>query len=278
MVFLDDKKYKKIKNKRKPNSNTKTGKINNKRTTTKMKAKRSTSRVNKTSSPKVYVSKKNIRSGRNSEHNKNVEKNLKLKSLAIKLFAIEVILLIALSVFPLPSSYSKALVSSFNAVAAPIYVQSYPSMVLSISSHNLEIATMEMIPVIGPIEFVVTSSVTSVTAESVAESQGYLGIEDILSLFLVPDTWLELPAYAIAAAESIMLLMSLFNKTFKDEIIRFFYVWVFILIELLAAASIESGVLKLEKTPAFLLLWIPTIIIVYIFIYVSKRMKLFEKK
>lgn len=266
MVVIDNSKAKKI--------NSKNKKVSGKRTTknhlTPVK-----SMANKTKKSSSFS--KNPKIQKIIQHNEFASKNIKLKNIAIKLFVFELIILFVLSAITIPASLGKNLQSSFNSVAGKIYNQSYPNMVFSIFSHNLEIATGEIVPVIGPAYFTLSAGVTSITAAYIGKTKDLSGPLVMLNLFILPDTWLELPSYAIAAAESIMLIIALLNHSFKKELKRALFVWVFIAIELFTAASIESGVLKLAKTPILALaLWIPTLIIVSIFIMIANKEGFFK--
>ena len=266
MVVIDNSKAKKI--------NSKNKKVSGKRTT-KIPVTPVKSRANKNKKSSSFS--KNPKTQKIIQHNEFASKNIKLKNIAIKLFVFEIIILFVLSAITIPASLGKTLKSSFNSVAGKIYNQSYPNMVFSIFSHNLEIATGEIVPVVGPAYFTLSAGVTSITAAYVGKAKDLSGPLIMLNLFILPDTWLELPSYAIAAAESIMLIIALLNHSFKKELKRALFVWIFIAIELFTAASIESGVLKLAKTPILALaLWIPTLIIVSIFIMIANKEGFFK--
>ncbi len=231
---------------------------------------------NKKATKKKYKPKVKM-DNRAISHDKEVSKNIKLKDIAIKVFVIEVILLFVFSAVPISKSYQNKLVSSFNSLAGPIYNQSYPMMVYSIASHNLEVATSEIIPVVGPAEFVLSSSITAITAETLGKSEGVSvpGPLIMFALFILPDTWIELVAYSVAVAESIMLLLAIFGKSLKHEIKRAVYVWIFIVIDLVVAASLESGALVIKNVVYLMLLWIPAFIIVGLFLVIAKKLKIF---
>jgi len=261
LVVIDNSKLHKRKNNKTPNKRSQSKKNQN-----------NTIRTSKWKyTPKVKINKKAL------NHDKEVSENIKLKDIAIKVFVIEVIILFVFSAVPISKSYQSKLVSSFNSLAGPIYNQSYPMMVYSIASHNLEVATSELIPVIGPAEFVLSSSITAITAETLGKSENASVPGPLLmfGLFLLPDTWIELIAYSAAVAESIMLLLAILKKTFKHEVKRAVYVWVFIVIDLFVAASLESGALVLKNVVYLMMLWIPAFIIVGLFLVIAKKLRIF---
>ncbi|HVB95130.1 MAG TPA: stage II sporulation protein M [Nitrososphaerales archaeon] len=117
------------------------------------------------------------------------------------IFAIELVAIVIVSnsaFFPGESSlYEK----QYNNIK-PVLNQSAAGQVVGIFANNFRVAIAELIPVIGPILFGLSIYETARIVEVIGIVNG-LGVGAALgTLFFLPSTWLELPAYSIAVAES----------------------------------------------------------------------------
>ena len=117
------------------------------------------------------------------------------------IFAIELAAIIVVSnsaFFPGETSlYEK----QYNNIK-PTLDQSAAGQVMGIFTNNFRVAIAELIPVIGPIVFGFSIYETARIVEVIGIVNG-LGVGAALgTLFFLPSTWLELPAYSIAVAES----------------------------------------------------------------------------
>ncbi|MCY0852117.1 MAG: zinc ribbon domain-containing protein [Thermoplasma acidophilum] len=191
----------------------------------------------------------------------------------VLVFIGELALMFALSALPMSGSTASQIVGqnepSLQAVRSlPLIVRSF-----SIFSHNYEIASIEIIPVIGQIFFIISTYSTAIVLNALAVSQGVTGPLALLSLLLLPYSWLELPSYAIASTEGGFLIASLFRRSFRKEIKTAIIVWLMVGLELLTAGIFESWTIALESSKNLGILfitWIPYVIIIAIFIVVVR--------
>ena len=212
-------------------------------------------------------------------YNSNLEHNIKLRNTAIILFIIELILIFALSSIHLPSSDVSTLLSSYNQRKTQVGSQSYFSMLGTIFAHNFGIATLEFVPLLGAVMFLFSIAGTSLTIGAIGVSYSLPGALVMVSLLAVPSTWLELPAYAIAFAESIMLFRAGLNRTFKTELRSALFVWMFVAIELAVAATFESAEIKLETVnPIYAFgMWIPFFVVIGIAYFAGRHFEFFRR-
>jgi uncharacterized membrane protein SpoIIM required for sporulation len=145
--------------------------------------------------------------------------------------------------------------SQYNSTSQ-VLNQSAAGQLVSIFSNNFRVASVELVPVIGPGVFGLSLYETARIVEVIAIVKGYsVGIA-LGTLFFLPSTWLELPAYAIAAAESLYLLYSIYVGfrrgwgRFMTEI-RFLLVNIFLIAGvLIVAATFETTEIQFEQGPA----------------------------
>jgi uncharacterized membrane protein SpoIIM required for sporulation len=176
---------------------------------------------------------------------------------ALIIFIIEVVVLFLVSAIPLPSGVSSVLNSAYQSIRTTVYAQDPFTAAITIFLHNFLNATLELIPGLGAIWFMISTAATSLTVSAIAPAAGYSGPILVFSLFLAPHSWIELPAYAIAATEGIYMLFALFGLSavnYRAELRRFVNVWIVIAGELLVAGSFESAEINLLPThPSFIL-------------------------
>jgi hypothetical protein len=117
------------------------------------------------------------------------------------LFVIEIGAIIVISNLPFfPGEFSFTQ-SQYNSIK-PLVNQSALGQLAGIFANNFMVVVRELIPVIGPVVFSLSIYETARIVEVIAISQG-VGVGAALgTLFLLPHTYLELPAYAIAVTES----------------------------------------------------------------------------
>jgi len=138
----------------------------------------------------------------------------------------------------------------------PVLNQSAVGQVASIFANNFRVAILELIPVGGPTIFAISIYETARIVEVIGIANGEGLALALGSLFLLPSTWLELPAYAIAVTESGYLLYAL-SKGFRNgwgpfvKEIRFLAVsLVLIAGVLLVAATFEVTEIQIETLTA----------------------------
>ncbi|MCL5786439.1 MAG: stage II sporulation protein M [Candidatus Thermoplasmatota archaeon] len=183
------------------------------------------------------------------------------------LFILEILILAVITSMAIAnqSIYNSLSHSQQNAASSSI-----AGDVVSIFTNNFKIATILTIPIIGPIFFIFSMIATALELSAEAAALNYPGWVVFVSLALLPHTWLELPAYAIAAANSIFLIYALAKRgpLLKARLIRFVKIYAFVGLELLVAAIFESVIIYMENNPALnnsfllyiIILWIPAAI------------------
>lgn len=156
---------------------------------------------------------------------------------------------------------------------------------LGIFENNYQIALREFIPVVGPILFGASMYATARVLEIIALDQSVPAIVvAFVLLLLYPHSWIELPAYAVATAESIWLTYAavkwLFDKkghaiNWIAELGQFLIYFVIVTIMLLVAALFESVEIALELSSdpfEFLIMWIPFAVIIVVVLVLYRRL------
>jgi uncharacterized membrane protein SpoIIM required for sporulation len=159
----------------------------------------------------------------------------------------------------------------YNTTAA-VLNQSAAGQVVGIFSNNFRVATVELVPVLGLGVFGISLYETARIVEVIAIVKNVpVGIA-LGNLFFLPSTWLELPAYAIAAAESIYLMYSIYVG-FRKGWARFVKEMRFLVVNivliagvLVVAATFEVTEIQFEQGPVqtqayALLTWIPFVVV-----------------
>ena len=174
-----------------------------------------------------------------------------------------------------PSLYSEFAAQQKSIVSQPVYL-----MFLSIFPHNLYIATIEFIPVIGLVFLLLSTGVTAAVISVEGVHYGYSGFYIFASLMLFPHSWLELPSYAVAASSGTYLMYVLIKRGtgLVEGLKRVFYLYIFVVIELAAAGAFETTEIYMENTYASpydveysLLLWILAIPVILLLIKLLRR-------
>jgi stage II sporulation SpoM-like protein len=133
----------------------------------------------------------------------------------------------------------------------PALNQSALGQVTAIFANNFRVAIAELIPVIGPVVFGFSIYETARIVEVIGIVNG-LGVGAALgTLFFLPSTWLELPAYSIAVAESAYFVYSMSRGLagFLREV-RFLIVNVILICGVLIVAAIFE-VTEIQMETAF---------------------------
>jgi len=150
--------------------------------------------------------------------------------------------------------------------------QASAGQVSAIFSNNFRVAIVELVPVLGLTIFGLSLYETARIVEVIAIVKS-VGVGVALgTLFFLPSTWLELPAYAIAAAESVYLVYAIFlgfrrGWTMFIREIRFLVVNIILIAGVLIVAAIfEVTEIQFEQGPAqtqayALLTWIPFVVV-----------------
>jgi hypothetical protein len=101
-----------------------------------------------------------------------------------------------------------------------------------------------------------------------------------LSLAMLPHTWLELPAYAVATSTSEYLIYLIVKRgrILSDNIKKVFYMYLFVVFELVIAAIFESieilllrSYSSLDGTLFSIALWTPAIPVIYLLVKLYRK-------
>jgi len=188
------------------------------------------------------------------------------------LFVIEIAAIVFVSNSAFFPGELAATQTQYNSVK-PIINQSALGQVTSIFANNFRVAILELIPVGGPTIFALSIYETARIVEYIGLSNGGGLFLALGTVFFLPSTWLELPAYAIAVAESGYLLYAIFAgfkhgwTAFIREV-RFLFVNLMLIAGVLVVAAvfevteIQIEMLTAPPAPAIegalvFLTWIP---------------------
>ncbi|MGC8497157.1 MAG: stage II sporulation protein M [Thermoplasmata archaeon] len=203
--------------------------------------------------------------------------NLLLRRLFIVTFIVEIGIFIAVSSLNVQNN---GLLSVFKSEQQSITSMSLIAMIFQIFPHNLLVATIEFIPLIGQLLFVISSASTALILALEGSSMHVSGLVVFFSLAIVPHTWLELPSYAVATSTSIYLIYLIVERgrILSDNIKKVFYMYLFVVFELAIAAIFESiEIVILKAYPSIygtifsIALWIPAIPVIYLLIKLYRR-------
>ena len=180
--------------------------------------------------------------------------------LAVLAFFLELIAFFLITVSPMSSSQAQTLATQGNQLVNSVRQEPYVNTIFEIFANNFRIASIELVPVFGWLIFGSSTYLTAriIEAFALANPPPLPGPAVMFSLLLLPHSWIELPAYAVATMQSILLVYSIFKKRFKFELARTLFVWLLLGVELLIAAIFEATEINLESYGALpLLTWIP---------------------
>jgi uncharacterized membrane protein SpoIIM required for sporulation len=183
------------------------------------------------------------------------------------LFAVEVAVVVVVAnsaFFPSElSSYER----QYNSIET-ILNETALGQVGGIFANNFKVATVELTPVLGPLVFGISLYQTARIIEVIGIINGVgVGLA-LANLFFLPSTWLELPAYAIAATESAYLAYAVYLGVkvgwgrFVDEI-RFLMASIMLIAGVLVVAAVfEVSEIQIASSspegPAYAFLtWLP---------------------
>ncbi|BCU66747.1 hypothetical protein HS7_01840 [Sulfolobales archaeon HS-7] len=159
---------------------------------------------------------------------------------------------------------NSSLLSSFSQQRNSIVSEPYVDMLMSIFLHNLLVATIEFVPIIGVIFFIVSIASTGLVVAVEGTAAKIPGIAIFAELMTLPHSWLELPAYAVATASTVYLFTHLSNL--KETFYKILTFWGFVALELFIAATFESAEIVVESSNILLsyVFWIPAIPVIYL--------------
>jgi uncharacterized membrane protein SpoIIM required for sporulation len=179
------------------------------------------------------------------------------------LFVIEIAAIIVISSASFFPGELASTTKQYNNIK-PVLNQSAIGQVVSIFANNVRVAIFELVPVVGPAVFGLSIYETARIVEVIGIINGPGVGTSLATLFILPSTWLELPAYSIAVAESVYLVYAMKRGLpwFVREV-RFLIVNIGLIAGvLIVAATFEVSEIQFEQGPPqtqayALLTWIP---------------------
>jgi uncharacterized membrane protein SpoIIM required for sporulation len=185
------------------------------------------------------------------------------------IFLIEMAFILIISNAPFLPGELSTYKDQYNNIK-PVLGQDAAAQIVSIFANNFRVALVEIVPLIGPAVFGFSIYETARIVEVIGLQNPVGIIGSLVTLFALPSTWLELPAYSIAVVESLYLAYAIFTGfrggwTRLARELRFFVVNILLIAGvLLVAAAFEVSEIQLESSPqpalAFLT-WIPFVLV-----------------
>jgi len=178
-----------------------------------------------------------------------------------RLFVFLIALLVEFAIFvfglvtPLSVPAQQTLENQTSAQFAAVPTASAQQLVTLIFTHNVVLAYLELVPVLGAFVFVYSIYVTGLVAQVLATSAGYPAQLGVI-LFLFPYSLVEFSAYAIAVSSGVMLVRAWRRKTLGREVRVLPLELVAVAVVLILAAVMETAT-RFYPLVGFLL-WLPT--------------------
>jgi len=183
-------------------------------------------------------------------------------TLALTLFLVSQFILILAAVLPFfpgeEQMYNTILNSTRSQVAGATFMEAFKAIFLN----NLQVAWGGMLPVLGQLSFGLASYNTGRVIQVIAISDNYPSAVVLVTLYLLPHTWVEESAYPIATAAG-LLAITTWRSVSPSEFARrvnwgswkLVFTMVGVALILVAAGLIETAGLYLGTGE--LVLWIP---------------------
>jgi len=159
--------------------------------------------------------------------------------LMLGLFAVEVLIFVAGLFTPLGSETQQSIANQTNSQFDFVKTATAIQVVFFIFGHNLLIALIELVPILGAFFYLFSIYSTGVATQAIVGAQGLPTFTGLV-LFFLPYTFVELSAYAIAVGSGTMLIASAAKHRFLRELKVFGVEIVLVAVVLLLAATMET--------------------------------------
>jgi uncharacterized membrane protein SpoIIM required for sporulation len=183
-------------------------------------------------------------------------------------FGVELGLLVAGLLAPLDQASRQSLASQANTQFSSINNAAPPQVVYLIFSHNLLIALVEMVPILGAMLLAYSIFSTGLVAQALLSSKGVPSALGIV-LLILPYSLVELSSYAVAVGSGIMLVLAWRRRKLRREAGVFLLELVVVVLLLIVAATMEE-VTNLAPLVGFAL-WVPTGLAVAVLAVLARR-------
>jgi uncharacterized membrane protein SpoIIM required for sporulation len=202
-----------------------------------------------------------------------VRRGLKVATIV---FLIEMVLFVAIISVPFFSGEQQAYSDSANQIASKLSGVSPLGQVAEIFGNNMKVALIEFIPGFGAFFFGASIYETARITQAIALTTTFPAQVLVVILFLLPHSWIELPAYAISTTEGLLLLYSAARWFAKREPGRmrmeagqFLFSVLLVTVTLIVAAVFEVSEVQLGLTG--LAMWAPFGLIVAIALLLKRK-------
>jgi hypothetical protein len=192
----------------------------------------------------------------------------RMKYIALVL-VIEIAIFLAGLLTPVSVSARQSLASTTNTQFGNLTAGTPVQLAGVIFTHNLTIALLEMIPILGDALFVFSIYTTGLIAQALVASNGLPGLFGAVIL-IFPYSLVELSAYAVAVVAGASLLVAWRRGRLRREAKVFTLQAFAVTVILLAAATMEATTIKVSLLLG-LALWLPTGLLLAGIIVLSTR-------
>jgi len=174
--------------------------------------------------------------------------------LIVALFIIEIVFVVWISNSPFFPREQESYVAQYNSLG-PVLNASAPGQVYAIFKNNYFVSVAELVPIAGPVIFGVSLYQTARIVEVIGIVKNVGSGFALADLFILPHTWLELPAYSIAAAESFYLTAAMLGlrggrRGFVNELGKLVVNLILIAGVLIVAATFEVTEIQIQAMNA----------------------------
>jgi uncharacterized membrane protein SpoIIM required for sporulation len=206
--------------------------------------------------------------------------------LFLVLFAIEVGLFFVVASLPFFPGEKAFYTSQSNQINTQFQGASLLTQFWGIFTNNFRIAVIEMVPVLGAAFFAFSLYATARILEAIAASDNDSPILVlVLLLLLFPHSYIELPAYAVATGEGLVLAYAIARwlfasgsspVRFRVELGQLLLNLTIVTVMLLVAALFES--VEIQLGLAFWATWLPFAGLVALTIILKRRLDKIKKE
>ncbi len=160
--------------------------------------------------------------------------------LVLVVFVVEIAFFTVVSATPLTAGQSDSILNGTQGILTEIENEPLALKAIDIFLNNAGIAVFEFIPITGWIKFYSVTLATGQVISALAASSGIPAPLLLITTFLSPHSWIELSAYAVAVAESLLLVYAIPKRRFRAELNRAVASVVLAMMLLFFAAFLEA--------------------------------------
>jgi uncharacterized membrane protein SpoIIM required for sporulation len=199
----------------------------------------------------------------------------RFSTLALVLFVVSQLILILAAVLPFFPGEEQVYTTILNSTKSQVSGATFTEAFKAIYTNNIQVAWGGMLPVLGQLSFGLASYNTGRVIQAIAMSDHYPSSVVLVSLYLLPHTWVEESAYPIATVAGLMAITrwrsvspSEFARRANWGSWKLAFAMGGVALILFAAGLIETAGLFLGADE--LLLWIPVGIAIYLMVTLTR--------